>query len=93
VAASVDAGVVSSVDEIGDVFGRLVEQLCDRGGDDHADRETELAGGVAEFDEKLVWDPEAAYAGDPAPRPPDARLSVSGRGVCGRLVLVDARAD
>jgi hypothetical protein len=44
-----DPGVVGLVDERRDFLGRLIEELGDRGGDDHPDREVEFPGGAAEF--------------------------------------------
>jgi hypothetical protein len=51
---ALDAGVVGTVDERRDLVRRLVEQLRDRRGDDHPDRQTEVAGPTAELFEQLV---------------------------------------
>ena len=37
--APLDPGVVGLVDEHRDLLGRLIEELCDRGGDDQPDRQ------------------------------------------------------
>jgi hypothetical protein len=57
-----DPRVVGLFYEHGDLLGRLIEKLRDRGSDDHSDRQLQFTGGVAEFGQQLVRQAEAADA-------------------------------
>jgi hypothetical protein len=98
-----DAGVVGSVDERGDLLGRLVEQSRDRCADDHPNGQPELPGGVRSENPRSPWWREqcalepgrsfAVQAGRGRPAIGRARALSVQREPLGRLSQADARAE